>query len=827
MRSAIGHFRLGALVSLIGLLSGFAVLQPTAWAQNNVFPTQSSPKQLTATDLDLKPIAIAQINALMRDKANRSATQQKIDSNLIYATRMWRSVPVAEGVKSLQTGLTPDMVGRIRVVISCSVSDSLVEIIRNLGGTSIGAYPDFNAIEANIPLVSLESLARRTDVHWIRPSSRPISNTDSEGDITHGANLARSAPYNATGAGTTIGVLSDGDKYLSTYQYHNVPVTVIPGQDGPTSNSGEGTAMLEIVHDLAPGANLAFASAYNGELQFAQNIKDLHFKYNCDIIVDDVFYGDEPVFEDGPIAQAVEAVAADGALYFSSAGNQGSLKTGWSSVWEGNFTSGGAATGVLSGDGQVHVFGSALYNSIKDTTSNIFLFWSDKFGSSSNDYDLYVTKSDGSAIIAASTNTQNGTQDPIEEVAPKGNISSGSRIYVVLYNGNQRYLHLNTFGPRLTTGTTGQTHGHSSAASAFSVAASPAVSQYGGPYPNLFTIASPVEYFSSDGPRRMFYNLDGTVAGSGSLLADGGIVRQKPDIMAADAISTSVPGFGSSPGTFFRGTSAAAPHAAAIAALIKSYQHTESNPPLTINGLKLTTTELRSILTSTTLDTTGVGVDINSGYGIVMPVPALNFLNQFLNKSSITTGSVTTNSASITWSTKLPASSVVQYGPTASYGNTTSGALGVASHQVTLSGLTPNTVYHYSVYSNTATNSVIAQGPDQTFVTASAPATAPKILVTGVTITRNSTLKVTLTISNSGGSAANNVTLTRATLSTATLSSGLPTLGTINAGSSSSATLTFPGSVTTGASVLTVTGSYTSITGGATTFSATLRVTVP
>ena len=82
-------------------------------------------------------------------------------------------------------------------------------------------------------------------------------------------------------------------------------VTILPGQAG--LGTGEGTAMLEIVHALAPGSELYFATAFSGEASFAQNIRDLH-SAGCRIIVDDVTYFDESPFQDGIIAKAVNDV---------------------------------------------------------------------------------------------------------------------------------------------------------------------------------------------------------------------------------------------------------------------------------------------------------------------------------------------------------------------------------------------------------------------------------------------------------------------------------------------------------------------------------------
>ena len=82
----------------------------------------------------------------------------------------------------------------------------------------------------------------------------------------------------------------------------------------------EGRAMAQIVHDVAPGANIQFHTAFDGEANFAQGIIDLK-NAGSKVIVDDVGYFAEPFFQDGVIAQAVDTVVAGGASYFSAAGN--------------------------------------------------------------------------------------------------------------------------------------------------------------------------------------------------------------------------------------------------------------------------------------------------------------------------------------------------------------------------------------------------------------------------------------------------------------------------------------------------------------------------
>lgn len=83
----------------------------------------------------------------------------------------------------------------------------------------------------------------------------------------------------------------------------------------------------------------------------------------------------------------------------------------------------------------------------------------------------------------------------------------------------------------------------------------------------------------------------------------------------------------------------------------------------------------------------------------------------------------TYNSVTITWDTDEIASSIVDYGPTTSYGTSTTEAdtsPRVTSHSVTINSLTPSTLYHFRVQSNDASSN-LATGSDQTFTTSAAP----------------------------------------------------------------------------------------------------------
>ena len=542
-----------------------------------------------------------QIQTLQNEKASRTPAQQKMDSRLVFEIRKKQDPTLANGLTSLRAAVKIEGGGGVMVDIDATVTQALLDQIKASGGSVLVSSAQFHSIRALLPLESMEILAGRDDVKFIGRAVTSVKNmgvATSEGVVTHQADFA-SQMFGTDGSGVNVGVLSDSADFLTEAQSTgDLPgnVTVLPGQAGAAT--GEGTAMMEIIYDMAPGANLFFATADNGPAGFAQNILDLRAA-GCDIICDDVFYLNESPFQDGIIAQAADQVCKDGALYFSSCGNSGNLALRTSGTWEGDFADGGTVSNLFTKGGNYHLFGTNAYNTVTGLGLGTVLMWSDPLGASTNDYDLYVMDSTGANIVDFSTTTQNGFQDPFESVAAPTN---GERIVVVKASGDARYLHLDTVRGKLAVSTAGNIAGHCAATNVFAVAAVDVHTAYPGP----FMAADPVETFSSDGPRRMFFRADGTPYTSTNLLSSGGIVRQKPDIAAADGVSTSLVDFNP-----FYGTSAAAPHAAAIAALLKCY-----NP-------SLTTSNIHYLLTSTALDNMGTGVDINAGWGIIMPIPAI------------------------------------------------------------------------------------------------------------------------------------------------------------------------------------------------------------
>ena len=576
------------------------------------------------------------ISALQSIKKTLTPAERKQASQLVVEKRLRADRGLAAKLPDYRSGLAVTGVGTVSVDITTSKDQAVKAAVEAAGGTVRDASP--GGVRADLPLSAVDAIAGRTDVAGVAPAvqatawresvsqaAQAATTQVSQGDKAHGADTARTT-YGVSGSGVKVCVLSDGVDSLSKSQTAGeLPtVDVLSGQSG---SGDEGTAMLEIVHDLAPDAALGFATAFTSESSFAANIRALRATGHCSIIVDDVSYFDESPFQDTQVAQAVNEVTAAGVLYFSSAGNSGNATDGTSGYYEGDFRA--SPTKISGVSGTPHDFDPSSTTQNFDALSAgslgkpVTLFWSDPWGKSANDYDLYILNSSGS-VVASSDNAQTGSQNPYE-IANVPSTGSGYKVAVVKYSGADRFIALNVIRGRFVASgslkafsTNGVTNGHSAATAAFSVAAAPAAAAFGraletgdpanpaGPYPGQFTSASKWERFTSDGLRHQFYNADGTAITPGNVSSTGGATRNKPDITAADGVATSVTGFQP-----FFGTSAAAPHAAAIAALLLSGQP------------GATQAQIRSALVSSAIDLGAPGFDTVTGNGVIMAGPAL------------------------------------------------------------------------------------------------------------------------------------------------------------------------------------------------------------
>ncbi len=131
------------------------------------------------------------------------------------------------------------------------------------------------------------------------------------------------------GSGIKVGVLSDSFNNLGGAAADEADGALPPAadidviKDLASGGTDEGRAMMQIIHDIAPGANLAFYTAFDSEQDFANGILALAAA-GCKVICDDVSYFDEPFFQNGVVAQAIQTVEAEGVTYVTAAGNNGS-----------------------------------------------------------------------------------------------------------------------------------------------------------------------------------------------------------------------------------------------------------------------------------------------------------------------------------------------------------------------------------------------------------------------------------------------------------------------------------------------------------------------
>ncbi|MDX6375494.1 MAG: hypothetical protein QOD98_4482 [Nocardioidaceae bacterium] len=374
----------------------------------------------------------------------------------------------------------------------------------------------------------------------------------SQGDAIHHGPQARA--LGATGAGVKVGVISDSINQqaggVATSQASgDLPSSVSVLADDP-GQSDEGRAMAEIIYDEAPGiTQMYFSTGTVSAAGKAASINNL-VASGVKVIADDIFYLDEPMFQDGQVAQAVDAAKAAGVSYFASAGNRAKQS------WEGTYN-GGADEDFDPGAGTDTIQSLGNFNG---TSPYISLQWAEPWSAATTDLALDWYVDDVLVATPDANNIVSGIPNEVEQITFSGVHNVGIGIRRVSGTGTPKLKYIaggvSTFTiQQFPTDSNAINPDAASAAGSMAVAAS-----------NWSTPTSP-EPYSSRGPSitRRFDSL-------GNVLTTP-VVRPKPALDAADAVATSVPGFNP-----FGGTSAATPSAAGIAALIRS-----ANPTLSVD----------------------------------------------------------------------------------------------------------------------------------------------------------------------------------------------------------------------------------------------------
>ncbi len=571
-----------------------------------------------------------------------------------------------------------------------------------------------NDVGGWLPVSAIAAAAARTEVLSLRaamPHTRGVIAT--QGDFAIGSQALRTTYPALTGAGVTVGVLSDSFDCYGVYAADagqngdppvsgangwafngftadaasdeasgalppaaNINVLEEPGGAPGAGGAGnclnygaplelpytdEGRAMMQIVHAVAPDASLAFYTADDSEADFANGITALAAA-GAKVEADDVGYFDEPFFQDGLAAQAIDTVEAQGVAYFSAAGNDSDL------AYDNNSPSFTTTKSTLAdGDSEnLLIYGTSGGANVISLPVNvpelspgeflaIVLEWNQPYvtgapGSpgASSEMDLCVTGANASTTVVnldgnptTCTGPNQTGSDPVQilivgnSAAATSNTSAQTIDLIVgLYGGTTPTmikLVVEDGGAGSTIDATYATNsatlqGHPSATGAAAVGAAAFYST-----PSCGTSPALLEPYSALGGAPILFNTSGTAIAAET--------RQKPDFVGPDGVNNTFLGFQINSNTApfvdnstvpqcadeasypnFFGTSAATPHAAGVAALML-----QANPSVT--PAQIYTNLRSSALAMGTVPNPGGGVyNFNAGYGFIQAEAATALL---------------------------------------------------------------------------------------------------------------------------------------------------------------------------------------------------------
>ncbi|BAJ73726.1 subtilisin-like serine protease [Microbacterium testaceum StLB037] len=444
------------------------------------------------------------------------------------------------------------------------------------------------------------------------------------------ADIARER-FGVDGTGVKVGVISDSFARTSApgaTVEDDIANGLLPGPGNPcghetpvhvvreaAAGTDEGRAMVQLVHGIAPGAELAFASVDEGHAASVIEAIEMLVADGADVIVDDVEPKNEPVFQRSPVGEAIARANAAGVAYFSAAGNSTMTATqprpgqtaspinGWETsayrpmACPDEVVTAAQAQGwdtpvdCLDADPGEGTDATLGYTVPGNGGITVDVQWGEPLGRVSGLLVPVVTV-DGQALATPPTRMLDGTPGftvtlpasatPMEVeiavariVVPDAETSLPLPPISVLF-GQNAALQSAEYWRSAGDDIVGRTNtGHPGDPATLSIGAAPAADPFDA------------EFFSSYGP--VVWAFGPATADPPSTILAPRPVLTKPDVLSVDRARNSVLGMSTDePGVkLFIGTSAAAPNAAAVAALVLS-----KAPDLGQEGL-------RSLLTST------------------------------------------------------------------------------------------------------------------------------------------------------------------------------------------------------------------------------------
>ena len=464
-----------------------------------------------------------------------------------------------------QADVTISRAERVLVQVNVEGPADVAAVALESEGMSVSATADepIPVVEGWIPATDLAHFTKLPGVTAILPVIGGGSDAGaamSQGVAAHRIPQATAAGA-GTGAGVDVGVISDSidqvgggiaDSQASGDLPAGAAVSVL--KDDTTGVFDEGRAMAEIIYDGAPGLNrIAFASGtVSGPADKADSIDQL-VADGVDIIADDIFWLTEPFFQDGVVAQAVDAANAAGVTYFASAGNRASQS------YEATY----------SDSGGFHDFDPAGPVDTVQTIATVpnggfmqvALNWDEPWGAATSNFNITLVQTNGSPlpcsapsggqddnpvtglpreIVTWSSNCAPGTIGVALKIQRVSGAASPLIKYIARRNGSAGSFSVSEYPTDSDT----INPDAASARGAITVAAVSATD------PGTNT----PESYSSRGPKTRLFDKNGVRLAAPE-------IRIKPEVAAADAVATTVPAY-----LTFTGTSASVPSAASIAA---------------------------------------------------------------------------------------------------------------------------------------------------------------------------------------------------------------------------------------------------------------------